>query len=166
LQPWYEAFPTVSVCIGNHDLRIFKQAAEVAIPERVLPSLRSIYGAPRHWMFANTHILDGVIYKHGDPCSGKGIHTKALVQEHRSVVVGHMHSTAAIYTEATSSERFFAMVVGCLCDPNHPAMKYGARMAARPVLGCGVVIDGKYPIWIPLELGSRVQRLPLKREDR
>jgi hypothetical protein len=34
------------------------------------------------------------------------------------------------------------MDTGCGVDGNHPAMAYGKHLLSRPVLGCGVVIDG------------------------
>ena len=45
--------------------------------------------------------------------------------------------------------RVFGMNVGCGVDHDQLAMYYAIRYNAKPILGCGIVLDGKYAYWEP-----------------
>jgi hypothetical protein len=47
------------------------------------------------------------------------------------------------------------MSVGCGVNVKHPAMRYARNHVRRPILGCGIVEDGIYPTFIPMNLSTR-----------
>jgi hypothetical protein len=59
-----------------------------------------------------------------------------------STVSGHCHSIANINWLAGPNTRLFGMNVGCGIDINHIAMSYGSNYLKKPIVSCGVVIDG------------------------
>ena len=68
-----------------------------------------------------------------------------------SVVMGHVHSVAGVKFGAGPLERWFGMDVGCLIDRKAWQFAYGKHMPKKPILGCGVVIDGT-PYYEPMPL--------------
>ena len=49
----------------------------------------------------------------------------------------------------------FGMSVGCGIDAGKLQFAYGRRIVAKPILGCGVVIDGRRAFFEPWLLKSR-----------
>ena len=50
------------------------------------------------------------------------------------------------------------MAVGCGVDNSSMAYAYGRNFKNKPILGCGVVIDG-LPYAEPMNLGSKIRRV-------
>jgi len=144
-----DEFPKVDLLLGNHDVLAWRKAVSSGLDPADLVDFSTMYNLPSGW---NVHPryssieLDGVIYKHGD--SGPGGQQAASKQakaEFKSVVIGHLHAQFAINFHANKTSRVFGMSVGCLVDDQHLAMSYGKQYAAKGILGCGVVVDGKKP---------------------
>jgi hypothetical protein len=51
----------------------------------------------------------------------------------------------------------FGMNVGCGVDVKAYAMAYGKVYPKKPTLGCGIVIDGKIALFIPMDLGAKIE---------
>jgi len=146
---FFNLFPRVMVCESNHTIRPFKKAFECGLPSAVMPSYKTIMRAPEGWTWAKRHIIDDVVYIHGEGRSGKYAHMRFMDVYKRSVVIGHIHRHAAVNYEGN----FFAMNVGCLINtiPNDElsyAFKYAENNPVQPSLGCGVVVDGKEAVFI------------------
>ena len=75
----------------------------------------------------------------------------------RCTVSGHNHSNAGISATATDQELVWGMGVGCGVDHKHMAFAYGKHFANKPIIACGVVIDGEPHIEY-MNLGSKVRR--------
>jgi hypothetical protein len=75
----------------------------------------------------------------------------------RCTVTGHNHSNAGISATATDQELVWGMAVGCGVDHAHMAFAYGKHFKNKPILACGVVIDGS-PFVEYMDLGSKVRR--------
>jgi hypothetical protein len=57
-------------------------------------------------------------------------------------ICGHFHSSFGVSYHADKAILRWAMVVGCLMDPNSPAARYGSKaILKRPVLGCGLLLS-------------------------
>ena len=52
----------------------------------------------------------------------------------------------------------WGLAVGCGVDQRSMAFAYGKHFAKKPVIGCGVVIDG-VPHAVPMDLGSKIRRV-------
>lgn len=143
----YKAFPELDYMIGNHSDLPSRKARAVGLPDCVVLPFADIWGVHGwtiHPRYADLKI-DGVIYRHGD--KGKGGQRLAALanakDEHSSVVQGHFHSQFGIEFAANHNRAIWGMQVGCGVAPNHPNMRYGRIYSNRPVLGCGVVINGE-----------------------
>ena len=150
------AFPKVTMLLGNHDVLPYRWAAEVGIPEEMMRDFGSIFNLPKGWnvlpRYAQ-HVVDRVIYQHGD--RGRGGRMSAMNNakaEFRSVVQGHFHAQAGIEFYANLGTRIFGMQVGCGTDWKHASMEYGIKFSQKPILSCGVVLDGQTPIVEPMVL--------------
>lgn len=142
-------FPALDICVSNHGVRITKRATEAGIPASAIKNPRDILGAPHGWVWKDYWTIDGVNYRHGDGFSGKSAALSAAERLRRNVVIGHVHSSAGVWYSAGHFDTVWGMGVGCLVNPDHSAFAYGKWLAARPVLGAGLVFDG-VPVFVPL----------------
>ncbi len=149
----------VEVLQGNHDSNLRRKVKAIGLDPDLLRGPSDIWGVD--WEFHPRYhklVIDDVIYMHGD--QGKGGKTPALAKaegEWMSVVCGHHHSAAGVWYGCNSNTRYFGMNVGCGVNHRHAVMAYGATFAAKPMLGCGVVIDGT-PYFEPMPLTNRYGR--------
>jgi len=151
------AFPNADWLIGNHDALTERQAVFVGLPPQLLRDYADVWEVDWtvHSRFSKLTI-DGVTYKHGD--SGRGGNDAAFNQakdNFRSTVIGHFHSQAGVKWWANPEFRVFGMSVGCGIDASRLQFDYGRRIVAKPILGCGVVINGRRAIFEPWLLKSR-----------
>jgi len=151
------AFPKADWLIGNHDALTERQAVAVGLPPQILRDYADLWEVEWkvHPRFAKV-VIDGVIYAHGD--SGRAGQDAALAQakDHfRSTVIGHFHSQAGAKWWANPEFRVFGMSVGCGIDASRLQFEYGRRITAKPILGCGVVINGRRAVFEPWLLKSR-----------
>lgn len=151
------AFPKADWMIGNHDALTERQAITAGLPPQLLRDYADMWEVDWsvHPRFAK-HEIDGVIYSHGD--SGRGGQHAAFQQakdNFRSTVIGHFHSQAGVRWWANTEYRVFGMSVGCGIDAGKLQFEYGRKIVAKPILGCGVVIDGRRAIFEPWLLKSR-----------
>ncbi len=142
----HKAFPKADHLIGNHDCLPNRKAQSVLLPEEVMADFKTLWGLDGwtiHHRYADLKI-DNVIYRHGD--KGKGGSRLAALpnakEEHHSLVQGHLHAQFGIEFAANHDRAIFGMQVGSGAAPSHPNMRYSKVYSARPILGCGVVING------------------------
>jgi hypothetical protein len=149
---WSKAFPTASVCIGNHDERPSRLAKTVNIPDFMLKPYPELWNTP-NWIWDFRYNIDGVNYRHGTGISG-GIHPawNLMNRIHQSVVIGHLHARAGIKYSMNDKMRLFAMDTGCGIDEKAWQFAYGRDTADRPAIAVGVVIDG-IPHLEPMPIG-------------
>ena len=161
LQDWYKTFPRVKVCMGNHDDRPYRQASTVGMAEEYMKTINDIVQSPKGWRWGEEFEIDGVIYRHGHTGNdgGRTPHLTLAERRRRSMVVGHYHSVAGIEWSATEEDIIFGMCVGCGIDSAKYAFDYAKHGIKKPIVACGVVIDGWLPILIKQNLGTKVRRL-------
>ena len=152
-----KAFPKADWLLGNHDALTERQAAVVGLPQEVLRDYADLWEVDWtvHPRFAKLAI-DGVLYSHGD--GGRGGPDAALAQakdQFRSTVIGHFHGQAGAKWWANREFRIVGLSVGCGIDASRLQFEYGRRFVAKPILGCGVVLDGQRAIFEPWLLKSR-----------
>lgn len=155
---YYKAFPNVTMIMGNHDLRIIRAANEARLPKNWLRPYESVIEAPKGWKIEfNSIVYDGVMYDHGEGCSGINGHRRKAITEGMNVVIGHIHSHAGVAHIARSHSLIWGMNVGCGIDSRTYHARYGRKFTFKPVVGAGIVIDGKFPHFIPMDLGNRME---------
>lgn len=152
VQRWYRAFPSMRVCIGNHDARYFRTAQKAGIPNRYIKSYREVWNTPK-WLWALEHTIDGVLYEHGTGSSGKDAAYNRARDQRCSVAMGHVHSFGGVKFHMNPFNRIFGLNVGCGIDIGAYAFEYGKMFTTRPTLGCGVVFDGQVGLFVPMPCG-------------
>lgn len=156
---WHKTFDRATVCIGNHDERHYRVARKNGLPDRYLRSYADVWKTPG-WNWQFEHTLDGVLCEHGTGTSGKDAAINLAIQKRSSVCIGHIHSFAGVKYHANPYNAIFGLNSGCGIDCKAYAFAYGRAFAIRPVLGCGVIIDGSAAYFEPMNIGrgSRYHR--------
>lgn len=150
LEDYYKEFQHVELCESNHGIRIFKKAFASGLPRAVIRRYEEIFKHPKGWHYNDEGLtIDGVLYIHGDGFN-QGSWRLAHQKLKQSVVIGHLHSGAGVVYSNTRKGRQFAFNSGALINPKHAAFAYGKHFIEKPVLGCGVVIDGEEAYFIPM----------------
>lgn len=159
VQELYKAFPKVHWLQGNHDQIPRRKALDACLPDVLFKDDTDLWDLKGWKSYPRYHdlIIDGVIYRHGD--KGKGGRFPAVMnaeQQFCSLVQGHHHQAGGVEFFANELKLIFGMQVGCGIDHHKAEMEYGMKFNKKPILGCGVVIDGKYPIFEPLILKNKI----------
>ena len=156
MHKWYQRFPDVKVCVGNHSALPFRKATTTGIPKRFLKSYEEVWEAPKGWMWKMSWEIDNVLYEHGTGTSGQSAARNRAVANRQSTVIGHSHSFGGVSYMASRNDIIFGLNVGCGIDVDAYAMTYGKVFPKKPTLGCGVVLDkGQTGIFIPMDLGKK-----------
>jgi predicted phosphodiesterase len=157
-QDWYEAFPVATLIMGNHDRIPARQMAKLGMaPSIYMKPIEDLLGMPAGWTVANQVEIDNVLYHHGETAGGINGFRKDAEQRMRCTVSGHNHSNAGISATATDQELVWGLAVGCGVNQKHMAFAYGKNFAKKPIISCGVVIDGVPQIEY-MNLGSKIRR--------
>jgi hypothetical protein len=151
---YFKLFPEVFMCTSNHGSLPFRRAFKFGMPSQLLKSYKDILEAPDGWIWADHWTFDGIMFEHGDPFSGRDAAIKAAEQNMMSTVIGHIHSFAGIQYSANSKHLIFGFNVGCLIDKDKYAFAYAKKNKRKPILGCGIIING-IPTFIPMLLNSK-----------
>lgn len=154
LKRWAKAFPRALVCIGNHSKLPYRQAFTAGIPSHWLKSYNEAWEIAG-WRWDVSHEIDGVCYTHGTGQSGPTGARNLALKKRQSVVIGHIHAHAGVQFHASERDLIFGMNVGCGIDVRAYAMAYGRDFPDKPVLGAGVVIKGRQPLFVPMDLGTK-----------
>lgn len=153
LKKWFKAFPEVKVVEGNHCSMIIRKAYHHSLPKRVLKDFRDIWNLPSKWSYEYDYNINKVRYFHGMGYSGKQAHSKAVMDNRCSCVIGHLHSNAAVNWTASERDILFGMATGCGIDRKKYAFRYGRDFVRKPILGAGCVLEnGKYAQFVPMQL--------------
>jgi predicted phosphodiesterase len=148
-----KAFPSAELLVGNHDALPYRWCDEVGIPESMMRDFGSIFALPKRWKVTPRFgqiIIDGVIYQHGD--RGKASAILNAKAEFCSVVQGHHHSKAGVEWYCNLRSRIMGVQVGCGTDWKHAQMEYGKKYSQKPVVSCGVILEGRTAIVEPMKL--------------
>lgn len=151
LRPLYDMIPKAMVCWGNHDRRVYDRAAEIGIPRLAIGPMSDIIGCPAGWDWQDEHIVDGVIYQHGDNWTGAQAHIKAARENMGHTVIGHIHAHAGIHYVGNRLHLYWGFNAGCLIDRRAYAFSYSKRNPTREIVGVGV-IRGTVPQFVPMQL--------------
>jgi predicted phosphodiesterase len=152
LYKWFKAFPKVMVCKGNHDILATRKAITFGLSDKLMKPFREVWEFPSGWEYDWNYYLCGVKYQHGTGYSGQTAHMKGAVANRMSTVQGHCHSVAGINWSANELNLIFGMSVGCGIDRMKYAFWYGRDFKEKPIISCGVVLEGgRHPIVVPMK---------------
>jgi predicted phosphodiesterase len=157
-QDWYHAFPECILIMGNHDRIPARQLRKLGMePNIFLRPIEDLFGMPEGWVVADQVEIDNALYHHGETAGGINGFRKDAETRMRCTVTGHNHSNAGISATATDQELVWGMAVGCGVDHRHLAFAYGKHFAKKPIIACGVVVDGE-PVIEYMNLGKKIRR--------
>jgi len=142
-------FPNLTILLGNHDYLIIRKAKSVGLSERHLKNFHQLWNLPNTVTVLDELERDGVFYNHGVGSTGKDGAINTAVLNQTSYVQGHTHSNGGVKWVASHKSLIFGMNTGCLFDPKSLAAAYGRHFPKRPTLGCGVVFNKNFAIFVP-----------------
>lgn len=157
LEKYKTALPEMQIMRGNHDERIMNCAKRAYIPREYIRPFRQVFKFPARWILKNSCRIDNVFYEHGDDIFNRGVDEKTgpgnlTLKRGVSTVAGHVHTAGGCVTVRDLSGVRFGLFVGCLVDETSPAFDYAGK-ETKWKLGCGVVFDGRYGMFVPMRLG-------------
>lgn len=156
LQPWYKAFPKLTLITGNHDLVPARQLKKIGLDDMIwLRSLKEVYDMPKGWDIKQQHIIENVIYHHGYSSNGVNGFRNDATHRMQSSVSGHNHSNAGVSASASDHRLVFGLATGCGVDNTKMAFAYGKHFLKKPIVSCGIVVDGKHPFVEYMDLGEK-----------
>lgn len=147
IQAYYEAFPTATVIIGNHDRLVYRKAFSGGVSKRWVKEYKDVLKVP-NWDFVESVEIFNVNINHGEGGTARSKMKKDL----QSQIQGHLHSDFYLEYIVGKNFRIFGMQIGSGVDHHSYAMSYG-RNFKKPAIGCGVLLNkGTLPILIPMIL--------------
>lgn len=141
----------LTVTVGNHDEIPVRKAKAAGLAREAIKDYNSLYDVDWDWTdkaYIKGDSGDKILITHSISTSTKN---NAQNFSHCSVQ-GHYHHEYCIQYAGDTEVLRWAMTVGCLIDPKHPAFNYSSRQVLkRPVLGLGCEVEGR-PILVPMRL--------------
>jgi hypothetical protein len=146
----YELFPEAKAVTSNHVDRIFKKAAESGIPSAYLKSIPEFMQAPKGWEWRDFWVVDGIRFEHGERAGGLSGLRNLVLANMRKTVIGHQHECPGTTYVSNGEATLWGLNVGCLVSQDSFGLAYTKKNRHKPVLGCGIIIDG-IPTFFPME---------------
>ena len=151
MKPLFKLFPKCYVVESNHGSLVYRKGRYAGLSKRMLRTNNEILCAPAGWTWHFDVVLPtalGNVYFH----HGKSGKSGGLAQSMgMNAVQGHYHSKFQIEYLANPEKLYWDMHVGCLADDKSLAMGYNKTTLPRPIVGVGVIINGR-PQLIPMVL--------------
>jgi hypothetical protein len=143
LKPIYKLFPEVNLIDSNHGSLVFRKTKWAGLPKSVIRPMSAILQTPSTWTWSFDLTLKtplGPVYFHHGKSSVSGGLAKNMGM---NSVQGHFHTKFQIEYLANPERLFWDMHVGCLADDKSMAMSYNKTTLARPIVGVGLIKNGK-----------------------
>lgn len=152
----HKLFPHMLLCDSNHGSMHYRKAKAHGMPVQYLMSYRDILLPgirSKGWQWAeNWRVrtpMGEVLFKH----QASGAILIDASHNQCNLVVGHHHGKFTIEYGASSARLYWGAFFGCLIDKDSLAFAYGKHTMYKPILGCGVIING-IPTLIPMLLDA------------
>ncbi len=147
-----QVFPEMDIMSSNHGDLYYRKAKHHGIPLHVIRDYNEVLGVGDGWKWhpdLTVELPNGqkVYFCHGKSANG----LKLSQSMGMSCVQGHYHNSFGIQYWSSPLELHWSMQVGCLIDDKSLSMAYNKLTVHRPIIGCGLIIDGK-PVLEAMEL--------------
>lgn len=142
LTKFWELFPEGVCTLGNHDQLIMRKAFSSGLSKRFLKEFAEIIEAPKGWKFVHEYVHNNVMYVHGTGTSGPNGAFNRARDSRINTVMGHIHSHSYVRYTQSYKDTLWAMQLGWGGDNSAYVFEYGKTFANKPILNCGVVLDG------------------------
>lgn len=145
-----KVFPKMDLVDSNHGSLFYRKAKAHGIPKCAILPYNDLLGVGKGWKW---HQELTIKLSDGEQCyfhHGRGADITKVSQAHgMSSVQGHYHEKFKIEYWGNTLKLAFGMQVGCLIDDEAYAFAYNNTNLKRPVIGCGIILNGQ-PILFPL----------------
>lgn len=136
-------FPDMDILDSNHGSLVWRKAKHHGIPRHYIKSYNDVLGVGQGWKWHMDLTIDlpngkKVYFHHGKSADGLKL-SQAMGM---SVVQGHYHEKFSVNYWANPLGAYFSMQVGCLIHDRSYAFSYNNTNLKRPIIGCGLIIDG------------------------
>lgn len=137
-------FPVMDIVHSNHGSLVWRKAKTHGISRHYIKPYNEVLGVGPGWKWypdITLQLPDGQnVYVH----HGKTLDAVKVSQAMgMSFVCGHFHEKFGINYWANPLGIYFAMNCGCLVDDDSLAFSYNNVNLKRPIIGTGLIIDGK-----------------------
>lgn len=137
-------FPEMDIIDSNHGSLVYRKAKAHGIPRRYIKSYNDVLGVGPGWKWHMDMVLvlpDGqeVYVHHGKSASAIKV-AQMMGMNH---VCGHFHESLGVQYYSTPSKLLWGMNAGCLIDRKALNFTYNNVNIKRPIIGTGLIIDGK-----------------------
>jgi hypothetical protein len=140
----HDLFPQMDLIESNHGSLVWRKAKTHGISRAYIKSYNDVLQVGSGWVWhpdLTLKLPDGqdVYVHHGK--SPQALRTAQLMG--MSHVSGHYHESFGIQYWSTPTKLLWGMNTGCLIDRKSLAFNYNNVNIKRPVIGTGLIIDGK-----------------------
>lgn len=143
MQELHTIVPNMDILSSNHGDLYYRKAKHHGIPLHVIKSYNDVLGVGEGWKWHSDLVVDLPNGKKVYFCHGKSQNGLKLSQNMgMSCVQGHYHNSFNIQYWSSPLDLHWSMQVGCLVDDKSLAMAYNKLTVNRPIIGCGLIIDG------------------------
>jgi len=138
----YREFPTAHSVTSNHVTRVAKKAVGAGIPSAYLKTVSEFMQAPPGWQWSDHYDYAGIRFEHGERGSGATGLRNLVLANGLNTVIGHNHEHAGVTYVSNGDRTLWGLNSGCLVDIKSTGMAYGRLYRNKPVVGCGVIVEG------------------------
>jgi len=148
-------FPKMDLVHSNHGSMVYRKAKVNGMPRHVLKGYNEILEVGEGWQWHNDITLDNGKDKPIFICHGKKKNSETYAKTLGcNIVQGHYHEDFRIGYFNTPSGIVWGMNAGCLIDDDELAFDYNKVNPGKPMLGTGIIINGK-PVLIPMTVDKK-----------
>jgi DNA-binding transcriptional regulator YhcF (GntR family) len=158
-----QIFPQMDLIESNHGSLYYRKAKTHGIPKEAMVPYNDLLAVGSGWRW---HFDLTIKLSNGELCyfhHGKVGDVLTLTQRMGiSAVQGHYHNRFRIDFWGNPRGLYWGLQVGCLIDDNALAFQYNKTTTERPIIGCGIILDG-IPHLLPLVMdknGRWTKQLP------
>ncbi len=143
LSKLYEAFPEMDLVDSNHGSMVFRKAKVGGIPLKFIRSMKEILEAPKGWNWHKDYLYTMINGQDLFVTHGLKKNSLRLAEQYGCCVAqGHYHEDMGIQFSSNPRKLIWGMSTGCGVDDKSLAMEYNKTNMKRPILGCGLIING------------------------
>lgn len=138
--------PIMDIIESNHGSMHMRKAKTHGFSKRYMRSYNEILEVGPGWKWHTDLTLDmsefGVpdVYVHHGKTKRAIVTSKAMSMSH---VCGHYHESFGIEYWANPKGLYYGMNIGCLIDDKKMAFAYNKNNPNRPIIGTGLIVEGK-----------------------
>jgi len=148
-------FPSLDILESNHGSLFYRKSKTFGIPAAALRTYNELWEVGPNWKW---HRELTIKMSNGQKCyfhHGRASDIAKVSREYGMCAVqGHYHEKYKIEYWANTEGLYWGFQVGCLADDNSLALAYNNTNLKRPIVGCGIIIDG-LPHLLPMILNKK-----------